>query len=91
MGVPGSDPAHARLDLVENQQAAFPTRDFAQSLEIPVRGNVDAALALDGFEQHRAGFVSDEFLDLLQVAVAGMGKTGNERMNALVVLGLSGG
>ena len=61
------EPPDARLDLVEDQQQVVLVAPVAQALEVLLRGRVDAALALDRLDHHRAGLVGGRLLDRLKV------------------------
>ncbi len=60
IGEPLARPAHAGLDLVEDEQDAALVAELAEPFEIAGRRQVDPALALDRLDQDGRGLVVDE-------------------------------
>src|SRR5262249_56400445 len=83
-------PRHARLDLVDDQERARLVAELAQPAQIVLLADVDAALALDALDDHAGGAVVDRALHRAQVVVGHVLETGDERLEAVVVLLLAG-
>ena len=56
-GVPGAGPAHAGLDLVEDEHQLVFVSQVAQSFKIAGRRDIDASLTLDGLDHDGTSFV----------------------------------
>src|SRR5262249_4898485 len=85
---PTAGSSHARLHFVEDQQQTMPVAQLAKSLQVAGRRQVDAALALDGFDQDGAGFTVDELGHGVEIAEGSVAEAGQERFESLVILGL---
>ena len=61
--------AYPGLYLVEDEERARGVADLAQAREVAVAGNIDAALALDGLDDHRRDVVGDCAAHRVEVVV----------------------
>src|SRR5579884_1796095 len=64
---------------------------FAQALQITVRRQIDAALALNRFDEDGAGFAIDEAGCGIEIAIGSEAETGQQRFQTLMILRLSRG
>ncbi len=70
-----ADPAHAALDLVEDQQRVVLVAQLARPFQVGLLRRQHAALALDRFQHHGAGLVGDRRRQRFQVVVGNVGDT----------------
>ena len=82
--------SHACLDLVENEEDARLIAELAEAGQVAVVGHDDAALALDGLDEHGGRPAVDGALEGLQVVVGDVLEAGGKRLEAVVVLLLGG-
>src|SRR6516164_8379677 len=64
---------------------------FAQALQVAVRRQIDAALALNRFKEDGAGFAIDEAGCGIEIAIGSEAEAGQKRLQTLMVLRLSRG
>ncbi|SIJ87249.1 Uncharacterised protein [Mycobacteroides abscessus subsp. abscessus] len=76
MGVPGSGPPDAGLDLVEDEEGTGGRGEVAGGAEVSGRVLTDADLTLDGFDEHGGGRVVDRSGERVDVSVGHMDDAG---------------
>ena len=91
VGEPLAGAAAAGLHLVEDQQQLVLVGQLAQAGEEAGGRNADAAFALDRLDQDGGRLVVDQRDDGAEVAERGVAEAGQQRADALVVLGLGRG
>src|SRR5579875_621267 len=64
---------------------------FAQALQVAVRRQIDAALALNRFDENGAGFTIDEAGCGIEIAIGSEAEAGQQRLQTLMILRLSCG
>ena len=77
---PPTRATHAGLDLVEDEQRSGVIADLPGGGEVAVGGHDDAALALDGLEQHGRHALVDGGGQRLDVAERDQAELGHERL-----------
>src|SRR2546429_8025192 len=82
--------SNACLDLVEDEEVARLVAELAEAGQVAVVGHDDAALALDGLDEHGGRPAVDGALEGLQVVVGDVLEAGGKRLEAVVVLLLGG-
>ena len=83
--------AHAGLDLVEDQADAGLVAELAQPGQVPVVGDVHAALALDGLDHDARGVAVDGALQRAEIVEGDVLEAARQRLEPVVVLLLRGG
>ena len=91
MSEPAPRPTHARLDFVKDQHQFVLVGQLTETFQVSRRRQIDAAFALNRLDQNRARFRVDQPDGGIQVTEGRIGKTGQERFQPLMILGLTGG
>ena len=91
VGEPAPGAGQSGLHLVKHEQQAPVVAQLAHRLEVAIRRNVDAALALDGLQQHRRGGVVDGLLQFGEVVPGNVAEALGQGLEDLVLFGLAGG
>ena len=81
----------AGLYLVNDERHAALVADLADATHVVAVGDVDAAFALNDFEQHRAAARVQRRLERVRVVVGHVAEAFGQRLERLVLLGLAGG
>ena len=74
---PFSGAAYAGLDFVADEKAVPFRAEFSELLHVFLRRDIDAAFALNGFEDNCYGLVIDRFFHSLDVVVRDVGEAGD--------------
>ena len=88
-GEHGSRPAHAALDLIKDQEDPLLVAEGTQPLEKVLRRGHQAALALDGLNDDRAGLVGIKGLDAVQVIETRELNVAGHLAEGLAVMGIA--
>ncbi len=88
IGEPAAGAAHSGLDLVQDQEHSALVAQLPKSGEVIRRGDIDAPLALDGFDENRGRLIVQDRGDRAQVVVGHVDEAGHHRLEADVILGL---
>jgi len=93
MREPLTCPAHAGLNFVQHQQPAMLVANATQLFQVGRIGNIDAAFALDGFDQHGndVAIQLGDVLDVVDVVVGHAQETCNQRLKACLDFTIAGG
>lgn len=83
--------SEAALDFIEKEEEVVFLSEGGEAFQELLRGDVDSAFALDGFDEEGDGFVVEGRFDGLEIIEIDVFEAGEERIKAIVDLGLRGG
>src|SRR5262245_43500258 len=90
IGPAPAGPRDAGLDLIDDEERARLVAELAQPAQVVIVGQVHTALTLDAFDDDAGGAVVDRALHRAQVVVGHVLEAGHQRLEAVLVLLLTG-